>query len=228
MLSAPIDRGVAPKGLLQRLSWLWRDAVVQRLPVPLWLLAVGVFLVLFALGAITAVASGDLNKFLRDINCLSILALPTVASITVGYAPRIARRLWTTFFPGWTPRRRSLRPRPSSSRICRSFGQISTRSNGSLKATRPSVCINAASPATLPVLTSPSLSSPRTAPPAILGVYFFYISPSPSDNWPRPRKIITTYRWWRVLRSPHRDRLASAPPPRRGHFLISPLPCPPG
>ncbi len=89
----------ARRSAYQRIPWLWYDYVVSRVPLPLWLLSVVFFAVLYVLGLVPAIIAGEVPQFVRDIRYLLLPPLPTFGSFAIGYMPGALNRFWESIRP---------------------------------------------------------------------------------------------------------------------------------
>lgn len=89
----------ARRSWARRVPWLWHDYVVSRTSLPLWSLALLIFLFLYIASITLAAMDGVLPQFLRDMRYLATSAIPAVTSIALGYAPRALDRFWQGLKP---------------------------------------------------------------------------------------------------------------------------------
>lgn len=82
-----------PQGL-DRIPWLWHEAVVMRVPVPPWAMSLAIFLFFYGTSLLAASWAGDVAAFLKDPSWIVLYTLPAAASLLTSHAPRAILGMW--------------------------------------------------------------------------------------------------------------------------------------
>ena len=71
--------------IFREIPWLWVNYVVDRVPLPAWLLSALLSVTLFIIGSLFSLLAGEPFQFLWDLRRIIIFILPAFASYTLAY-----------------------------------------------------------------------------------------------------------------------------------------------